>query len=328
MKYALIIPDGAADERQESLGGRTPLQAAWTPHMDTLVREGMIGQADHVPASMPSGSDVGTMSLFGYDPLKYHTGRAPIEAAARGIELGSLDWAIRCNLVNVADGRIRSFTAGQIPNDLARELIQRLQKDQCGNPSWKFHAGGQLSQPAHLTVHRRARPLQPRDENRPAGMTLPTSQSARTCRKVPAHDELRSLMDRSRPLLADVPANQARTKRGELPATQTWLWGLGKTPALEPFRQRFGKTGAVITAVDLLRGLARLLGWEVIEVPRSDRLPRYRLRGQGALRDRRSQASPTSSLCTSRPAMKHRTRDTPTKRSKRSSGSMPISWDR
>jgi 2,3-bisphosphoglycerate-independent phosphoglycerate mutase len=92
MKYALIIPDGAADERQESLGGRTPLEAAWTPHMDALVREGMIGQADHVPASMPSGSDVGTMSLFGYDPLKYHTGRAPIEAAAQGIELGPLDW--------------------------------------------------------------------------------------------------------------------------------------------------------------------------------------------------------------------------------------------
>jgi 2,3-bisphosphoglycerate-independent phosphoglycerate mutase len=106
MKYALVIPDGAADEPQESLGGRTPLQAAHIPNMDAVARAGMIGQADHVPLPMPSGSDVGTMSLFGYDPLRYHTGRAPIEAAAQGIKLGPLDWAIRCNLVHVADGRI------------------------------------------------------------------------------------------------------------------------------------------------------------------------------------------------------------------------------
>ena len=104
MKYALVIPDGAADERQDSLGDRTPLEAARTPQMDEIVRAGLIGQADHVPVSMPSGSDVGMMSLFGYDPQRYHTGRAPIEAAAQGIELGPLDWAIRCNFVNVTGG--------------------------------------------------------------------------------------------------------------------------------------------------------------------------------------------------------------------------------
>ena len=266
MKYALIIPDGAADERQESLGGRTPLEAAWTPNMDTLVREGMIGQADHVPASMPSGSDVGTMSLFGYDPLKYHTGRAPIEAAAQGIELGPLDWAIRCNLVHVADGRMRSFTAGQIPSDLARELIQLLQKNQCGSATWKYHAGVSYR---NLLIYRS------RGESAPFGPETKT---------VPPHDipdqpieshlpqgsgaaELRELMDRSRPIFAASALNQERGRHGELPATQTWLWGLGKTPALEPFRQRFGKTAAVITAVDLLRGLARILGWQVIDVP-------------------------------------------------------------
>ncbi len=136
--------------------------------MDALAREGMIGQADHVPASMPSGSDVGTMSLFGYDPLKYHTGRAPIEAAAQGIELGPLDWAIRCNLVHVADGRMRSFTAGQIPSDLARELIQLLQKDQCGSPTWKFHPGVSYR---NLLIYRsrgEAAPFSRRDENSPA----------------------------------------------------------------------------------------------------------------------------------------------------------------
>lgn len=266
MKYALIIPDGAADEVQQSLGGRTPLQAAWTPNMDALAREGMVGQADHVPVLMPSGSDVGTMSLFGYDPLKFHTGRAPIEAAAQGIELGPLDWAIRCNLVHVAEGRMKSFTAGQIPSELAHELVRLLQKDQCGNANWKFYPGVSYrnlliyrsrGEPAPFdagtkTVPPHDIPEQPIDPHLPQG---------------PGAGDLRGLMERSRPILAASQRNQERGRRGELPATQTWLWGLGKTPALQPFRQRFGKTAAVITAVDLLRGLARLLGWQVIDVP-------------------------------------------------------------
>jgi 2,3-bisphosphoglycerate-independent phosphoglycerate mutase len=266
MKYALIIPDGGADERQEALGGRTPLEAARIPNMDAVVRAGLIGRAEHIPASMPSGSDVGTMSLFGYDPLRFHTGRAPIEAAAQGIELGPLDWAIRCNLVNVADGRLRSFTAGQIPSELARELIALLQHDQCGSATWKFHAGVSYR---NLLIYRSR------------GEEAPFSAATKT---VPPHDipdqpieahlpegpgsaELRALMDRSVPLLAGCARNREREQSGELPATQIWLWGLGKRPALEPFAKRFGKTGAVITAVDLLRGMARLLGWKVVEVP-------------------------------------------------------------
>lgn len=266
MKYALIIPDGAADERQASLGGRTPLEAAWTPHMDALVREGLIGQADHVPASMPSGSDVGMMSLFGYDPLKYHTGRAPIEAAAQGIELGPLDWAIRCNLVHLADGRMRSFTAGQIPSDLARELIQLLQKDQCGSPTWKFYPGVSYR---NLLIYRARNEPAPfsRETKTVPPHDIPDQQIEPHLPEGPGAAELRGLMERSRPLFASSAHNLERTRRGELPATQTWLWGLGKTPVLEPFRQRFGKTGAVITAVDLLRGLARLVGWKVIDVP-------------------------------------------------------------
>src|SRR5579872_1942290 len=128
MKFALVIPDGCADEPQDALGGRTPLQAARTPQMDEIVRLGVIGRSDNVPASMPSGSDVATMSLFGYDPLKYHTGRAPLEAAAQGIELGPDDWAIRCNLVTILNGIMVSFTAGQIPNELARRVIDELQR--------------------------------------------------------------------------------------------------------------------------------------------------------------------------------------------------------
>ncbi|MBX3440609.1 MAG: phosphoglycerate mutase, partial [Planctomycetaceae bacterium] len=141
MKYALIIPDGCADEPQDSLGGKTPLQAARVPHMDAVAAAGELGLTDNVPASMPSGSDVGTMSLFGYDPLKFHTGRAPLEAAAQGIELGPDDWAIRCNLVTVEEGRMKSFTAGQIPSDLGAHLIELMQQACCGDEHWKFHPG-------------------------------------------------------------------------------------------------------------------------------------------------------------------------------------------
>jgi 2,3-bisphosphoglycerate-independent phosphoglycerate mutase len=266
MKYALIIPDGAADERQDSLGGRTPLEAARVPHMDAVARAGLVGQADHVPHSMPSGSDVGTMSLFGYDPERYHTGRAPIEAAAQGIELGPLDWAIRCNLVNVTDGRMRSFTAAQIPSDLARELIQLLQKDQCGNPTWKFHPGVSYR---NLLIYRS------RGEAAPFGRETKTTPPhditdqtiAGFLPQGPGSAELQALMDRSASVLAGSARNQERTGPGELPATQTWLWGQGRTPAFEPFVQRFGKTAAVITAVDLLRGMGRLLGWKIVDVP-------------------------------------------------------------
>src|SRR5579872_1605824 len=140
MKFALVIPDGCADEPQDALGGRTPLQAARTPQMDEIVRRGVVGRSDNVPASMPSGSDVATMSLFGYDPLVCHTGRAPLEAAAQGIELSPDDWAIRCNFVTVQGGVMKSFTAGQIPSELGRVLIDALQQN-FGSERVEFHAG-------------------------------------------------------------------------------------------------------------------------------------------------------------------------------------------
>ena len=265
MKFALVIPDGVADEPQDSLGGKTPLQAARIPHMDEVARTGVVGRADHVPASMPSGSDVGTMSLFGYDPLEYHTGRAPLEAAAQGIELGELDWCIRCNLVTVTDGRMTSFTAEQIPNELGRKLIEVLQRDHCGDEHWKFYAGVSYR---NLLVYRA------RGMTAPFGKeTLTTPPHDITDQLVDPHlprgpgsDVLRELMERSKPLFAACPENQARAATGVHTATQCWLWGQGQRPAFKSFMERFGKRGAVITAVDLLRGLGRLLGWNVIEV--------------------------------------------------------------
>jgi 2,3-bisphosphoglycerate-independent phosphoglycerate mutase len=212
---------------------------------------------------MPSGSDVGTMSLFGYDPLQYHTGRAPLEAAAQGISLGPDDWAIRCNFVTIAEERMRSFTAGQIPNDVGQALIEALQRSVCGDEHWKYFAGVSYR---NLLIYRgrgEESPFSPDTKStpphditdQPIEPHLPTGRGS---------ELLRELMVSSREILASVECNRAR---GENAATQIWLWGLGKAPALEPFAQRFRLRGAVITAVDLLRGIGRLLGWQVINVP-------------------------------------------------------------
>src|SRR4051812_22499600 len=126
MKYVIVIPDGCADEPQASLGGKSPLQAARKPHMDSLARMGVVGRANNVPRPLTPASDVATLSLFGYDPLAVYTGRAPLEAAAMGIHLGEADWAVRCNLVTVEDGLMRDFTAGHITSEDGAPLIRAL----------------------------------------------------------------------------------------------------------------------------------------------------------------------------------------------------------
>jgi len=265
MKFVLVIPDGVADEPQPELSGLTPLQAATIPHMDEVARMGIVGQTDNVPPSMPSGSDVGTMSLFGYSPLEFHTGRAPLEAAAQSIELHAGDWAIRCNLVNITDGRMTSFTAGQYPNDLARELIALLQKDQCGDSHWKFHTGVSYRNLLLYRSRGKAAPFGKETDGMPPH-DITDQQVADYLPKGPGSDELLRLMDRSREIFASAEPNLRRQASGELTATQIWLWGLGQRPAFQSFVERYGVRGAVITAVDLLRGIGRLIGWEVIEV--------------------------------------------------------------
>jgi 2,3-bisphosphoglycerate-independent phosphoglycerate mutase len=123
MKYAIVIPDGCADEPQEALGGKTPLQAARTPNMDRVAQAGVVGRSNNVPAALTPASDVATLSLFGYDPLQVYTGRAPLETAAMGIALGPNDWAVRCNLVTVENEEMRDFTAGHVESHEARELL-------------------------------------------------------------------------------------------------------------------------------------------------------------------------------------------------------------
>ena len=266
MKYAIIIPDGCADEPQEALGGRTPLEAAHTPAMDRIAASGVVGRASNVPAHMPAGSAVATMSLLGYDPAVWFTGRAPLEAAAQGIRLGPNDWAIRCNLVTVVDQVMKDFTAGHISTEEASELLRICQEELVGDLPLEFIPGVSYR---NLVVYRAERVPAPfGEETRTAAPHDLTDRSVvDDYPRGPGSDLLNDLMSRSISVFADHPVNQARRRAGKLPATNLWLWGLGKRPALRPFREVYGKSGAMITAVDLLRGLASLLGWDRIEAP-------------------------------------------------------------
>jgi 2,3-bisphosphoglycerate-independent phosphoglycerate mutase len=283
MKYAIIIPDGCADEPQDSLGGKTPLAAANTPHMDRIARQGVVGRANHVPETLPPGSDVANLSLFGYDPLVHFTGRAPLEAAAQGIELGPDDWAIRCNLVTIEDQTMRSFTADHISNEEARALLATAQ-ERLGSERLQFVPGVSYRNlllyrgagaPAPFSADTRATP--PHD--------LTDKSVLDDYPRGPGSDLLNQLMCDSVGLFANHPVNVARRERGRLPATNIWLWGQGRSPVLEPFAQRYGKRGAMITAVDLLRGLAALVGWKRIEVPGATGYTDtdYRAKGQYAV---------------------------------------------
>jgi 2,3-bisphosphoglycerate-independent phosphoglycerate mutase len=271
MKYAIVIPDGCADEPQESLGGQTPLQAAKIPAMDEIARLGVVGRANNVPAHLPAGSDVANLSLFGYDPNKYFTGRAPLEAAAQGIQLGPEDWAIRCNLVTIEQQTMRSFTADHISTAEAKELLATCQSELgSGNSGTSGHLefipGVSYR---NLLIYRGAQTRAPftRDTRATPPHDLTDKSIADDFPRGPGSDLLNDLMSRSVGLFAEHPVNAARQATGKMPATNIWLWGLGKTPSLTAFQHLHGKSGKMITAVDLLRGLAALIGWERIEVP-------------------------------------------------------------
>lgn len=270
MKYVIVIPDGAADEPQAALGGRTPLQAARLPNMDRIAQLGIVGCTNNVPATLTPASDVATLSLFGYDPLEVYTGRAPLEAAAMGLALGPDDWAIRCNLVTVEDGRMRDFTAGHISSATGRALLASLQES-LGGPIEENEPGrivGKLEfcpgvSYRNLLVYRAlmAAPFSHQTRTQPPH-DIPDEPIADHLPQGPGAPLLHWLMEQSREILRDHAAN-----RGPRPATQIWLWGQGQAPRLRPFREVYGKQGAIISAVDLVRGVGALLGWTRIDVP-------------------------------------------------------------
>jgi len=279
MKYLLVIPDGAADEPQASLGGRTPLEAAHTPAMDALAARGQVGRADHVPPSLPPGSEVACMSLLGYDPLSFFTGRAPLEAAAQGITLAPEDWAVRCNLVTLReqDGEpvMEDFTAGHVSTEEAKELLAAAQQGLATDfPSladaWQFvpgvsyrnlllYRGPSRGNAASASpLHADLRTVPPHDlMDKPVADAYPRGTGSRL---------LTEIMAASRHWLANHPVNQARLAAGKRPATHVWLWGAGKAPAMPAFADLHHVSATMITAVDLLRGLASLAGWKRREV--------------------------------------------------------------
>ena len=282
MKYVIIIPDGAADSPQESLGGKTPFQAARAPALYALAARGRVGLTNHVPDSLPPGSEVACMSLVGYDPLVFFTGRAPIEAAAQDILLGPQDLAVRCNLVTIRDRMMEDFTAGHVSTDEATKLLAAAQAGLARDfpalaAAWTFIPGVSYR---NLLLYRGAGGCAAQAAEDPAG-GAPLGPDLRT---TPPHDLmdkpvadsfprgtgsrlLTEIMAKSADWLAGHPVNEARIAAGKRPATHVWLWGAGRAPALEPFTAKYGLSGTMITGVDLLRGLAALAGWKRLDVP-------------------------------------------------------------
>ncbi|MGZ6925236.1 MAG: cofactor-independent phosphoglycerate mutase [Acidimicrobiia bacterium] len=254
MKYVVLVPDGCADEPVRALDGRTPLEAAHLPNLQALARRSEVGRADVIPGGLPPGSDVGNLSILGYDPQIFHTGRAPIEAAALGVDLGPDEVAYRCNLVTLgADDTMLDFAAGHISSEQSHPIIAALDAELGhGRDGVRFYPGVEYR---HLVVvpgeWLDADCTPPHDlTGKPA--VWPTGAAA---------PRLRALMDASRPVVAAAAAEVDSV------ATQVWLWGQGRRPQLPDFANRYGVTGRLTSAVDLVRGLGVLAGIEVLDVP-------------------------------------------------------------
>lgn len=260
MKYAIVIADGAADMPQDDLGGKTPLEAAETPHMDRLAAGGIVGTVRTVPDGYSPGSDIAMMGIVGYDPALYYRGRAPLEAASMGIELADGDWAVRCNLVTIRDGAMADYSAGHISIEEAAAICESL-NEALGSDQLRFYPGKGYR---NLLVLRARggfdiETTPPHDiTGQPVDRHLPRGVGGRVFRR---------LMEASREVLDGHTVNRRRAASGLAEATSIWLWGEGPATSFPPFREKYGLSGAVITAVDLVAGICALAGWERIVVP-------------------------------------------------------------
>ena len=264
MKYVIFLGDGMADYRQPFLDDKTPLMVAKKPNIDALAKRGEIGLAKTVPCGMKPGSDVANLSVLGYNPHDCYTGRSPLEAASIGITLKDTDVTARANLVtlsdqeNFVDKTMIDYSAGEISTAEAKELIEYLAKH-LNDSKYKLYAGisyrhcyvidngvvaGDLTPPHDIT-------------GKPIKEYLPKSEAGL---------HYLNVMEKSHQLLKNHPVNINRIKQGKRPATSLWFWGEGTKPALENFEQKFGVKGGMISAVDLLKGIAKLNGMKVIEV--------------------------------------------------------------
>ena len=271
MKYIILLGDGMADRPRADLGGRTCLQAAKTPNLDQLAATGQVGMVSTVPDGYAPGSDVANLSVLGYDPRKYYTGRSPLEAASIGVSLGPDDVAFRCNLVTLkvagsgsaAEHRraflMEDFSAGHISTSEARTLIEEI-GSKLGTEQIRFYPGVSYR---HLMVWKGGKdridctpPHDIQDKN--IQDYLPRGEG---------DDIINELMEASFEILTNHPANKGRLEAGKRAANSIWLWGQGKRPSMPTFREKYGLEGAVISAVDLTKGLGVYAGFEVITVP-------------------------------------------------------------
>lgn len=259
MKYIMLVPDGMADLPMAELDGLTPMQAARTPNFDALAEQSLVGGVLTVPPGMYPGSDVANMALLGYDPRKYYTGRGPIEAVAMGVPLDEGDAAYRCSLVHSDGEMMLDYSSGHISTEEARPLIELIDQ-KLGGGRRKFYPGVQYR---HIMAERGGsvdlKTIPPHDiSGKPLAGYWPEGDGA---------ERLQQLMFDSLELLDNHPINQKRREEGKAPGNMIWLWGQGYAPNLPNFLKTFGKRGGVITAVDVVRGLGRATGLQIINVP-------------------------------------------------------------
>ncbi|OGC06446.1 cofactor-independent phosphoglycerate mutase [candidate division WOR-1 bacterium RIFOXYA2_FULL_36_21] len=262
MKYLILIGDGMSDLPLKELNFKTPLETAKTPNMDFLAKNGMCGWVSNVPKDISPGSDVAAMSIFGYDPKKYYTGRGPLEAASLGVKLKESDIAFRCNLVTIKDGLMESFTADHISTEEARKILTTLNQ-KMGHKGIRFYTG--LSYRHLLVINPTVGNFV---ENLPKLDCTPPHDI--TGKKVelylpqgPGEHLIKSLMKESIMHLLEHKVNITRIENGKKPATMIWLWGQGKKPQMQLFKKEYNKSAAVITAVHLLKGLGKIIGAEI-----------------------------------------------------------------
>ena len=264
MKYIIILGDGMADTPVSELGDKTPLQCAHKPHMDRLAKRSEVGMVRTVPEGMPPGSDVANLSVMGYDPHKYYTGRSPLEAISMGINLDKSDVAFRCNLVTLSEEEnyeekiMIDYSSDEISTSEAELLIKEVQKH-LNSEKFSFYPG--ISYRHCMVWHGGPKGLElvpPHDIlEKNIGEYLPSGD---------AGDVLLEMMKKSYDFLKDHSINRERRRRGLRPANSIWLWGEGKKPSLTSFYQAYGLKGSVISAVDLVKGLGICAGLKAVEV--------------------------------------------------------------
>jgi len=264
MKYIIIVIDGMADYRISKLGRKTPLQFAKTPTLDSIARDSEMGTARTVPEGMAPGSDVANLSVLGYDPQKYHTGRAPLEAASMGINLLDEDVAFRCNLVtlskeyNYTDRIMIDYSAGEIPTDKARILIRDI-KNKLQTEYIRFYPGVSYR---HIIVWKNG----PDRNILTPPHDITGKKIAEFLPKGPGENVILGMIVKSMALLEDHIVNIKRVKEGKRPANAIWIWGEGKRPDLDSFYGKYKLRGSIISAVDLIKGIGVLAGLEPVTV--------------------------------------------------------------